>query len=470
MSHAENVPMRHVRKKKTLNGQNHEKNMEQELARIIRQEPEPDRKQKPFLLCRMSVPSILSQITSIIMQYIDAAMVGGLGAAASASIGVVSTSTWLLSGLCSAVSTGFSVQSSHQIGAGNKEGARNVLRHGMITAILISSFLALFGASVSTALPVWLKADPEIREQASGYFLVFACSLPFVQMNSICSLMLQSSGNMRTPSILNASMCLLDVGFNWIFIRHFGVIGAALGTAMAEVTIACIMIWEVFVKSPVYRCRKGEKHRFDAGILSRAFRLGVPMGFEHLVVCGAMIVTTRIIAPIGTTAVAANSFAVTAESFCYMPGYGIAAAISALVGQSLGAGKKKLAKSFSNMAVLSGAAVMGIAGGLMFFLCPFVFQILTPDLQVRKSAVEVLRIELFAEPLYGVSIVAAGALRGAGDSLIPSLLNLISIWGVRISLSVMLAGRWGLRGVWAAMAVELCVRGLLLLIRQQRKL
>ena len=145
MSHAENVPMRHVRKKKTLNGQNHEKNMEQELARIIRQEPEPDRKQKLFLLCRMSVPSILSQITSIIMQYIDAAMVGGLGAAASASIGVVSTSTWLLSGLCSAVSTGFSVQSSHQIGAGNKEGARNVLRHGMITAILISSFLALFG-------------------------------------------------------------------------------------------------------------------------------------------------------------------------------------------------------------------------------------------------------------------------------------------------------------------------------------
>ena len=208
--------------------QNDRKNVERELVEIIRKEPEPDRKQKLFLLCRMSVPSILSQITSIIMQYIDAAMVGGLGAAASASIGVVSTSTWLLSGLCSAVSTGFSVQSSHQIGAGNKEGARNVLRHGMITAILISSFLALFGASVSTALPVWLKADLSIRKQASSYFLVYACSLPFVQLNSMCSSMLQSSGNMKTPSILNASMCLLDVFFNWIFIRYLGVMGAAL--------------------------------------------------------------------------------------------------------------------------------------------------------------------------------------------------------------------------------------------------
>lgn len=122
------------------------------------------------------------------------------------------------------------------------------------------------------------------------------------------------------------------------------------------------------------------------------------------------------------------------------------------------------------MAVLSGAVVMGLAGCVMFFLCPAVFQLLTPDLRVRKLAVEVLRIELFAEPLYGVSIVAAGTLRGAGDSLGPSLLNLISIWGVRITLSILLVNRWGLHGVWLAMCVELCVRGILLWVRQYRKL
>lgn len=444
--------------------------MERELVEIIRREQEPTAKQKLFLLYKMSVPSILSQITSIIMQYIDAAMVGNLGAGASASIGVVSTSTWLLGGLCSAVSTGFSVQASHQIGAGNEKGARNVLKHGIVTALLLSSMLAFLGAAVSGNLPVWLKADPSIREQASSYFLVYACSLPFVQLNSLCSSMLQSSGNMRTPSILNASMCLLDIFFNWIFIRHFGVMGAALGTAMAELTIVCIMIYEIAVRSPVYRYRPGERHRINTGILSRALRLGVPMGFEHIVVCGAMIASTRIIAPLGTVAVAANSFAVTAESFCYMPGYGIAAAISALAGQSIGAGKRKLARSFSNMAVLSGAVVMGLAGLIMFFVCPAVFQLLTPDLRVRKLAAEVLRIELFAEPLYGVSIVAAGALRGVGDSLGPSILNLISIWGVRITLSLMLVSRWGLHGVWFAMCVELCVRGILLWIRQCRKL
>ena len=75
------------------------------------------------------------------------------------------------------------------------------------------------------------------------------------------------------------------------------------------------------------------------------------------------------------------------------------------------------------------------------------------------------RIELLAEPLFAVSIVASGALRGAEDTLVPSILNLLSIWVVRIGLSLVLVGRLGLHGVWIAMAVELCVRGMLMLAR-----
>lgn len=104
----------------------------------------------------------------------------------------------------------------------------------------------------------------------------------------------------------------------------------------------------------------------------------------------------------------------------------------------------------------------------MYFLCPVTFQLFTPDFQVQKLAVKVLRIELLAEPLYAVSIVASGALRGAGDTFIPSLLNLFSIWCIRLILSLILVNEWGLLGVWFAMAVELCIRGLLMLYRQQK--
>jgi Na+-driven multidrug efflux pump len=195
-------------------------------------------------------------------------------------------------------------------------------------------------------------------------------------------------------------------------------------------------------------------------------KIGVPMGFEHVAVCGAMIASTKIIAPLGTVAIAANSIAVTAESICYMPGYGIASAATTLVGQSIGAGKNKIAKSFANLSVALGCAVMTVMAVLMYFICPFIFYMLTPDVNVQALAAGVLRIELFAEPLFAASIVASGALRGAGDTFIPSILNLVSIWGVRLTLSILLVGRYGLYGVWFAMCIELCVRGILLLTRQ----
>jgi Na+-driven multidrug efflux pump len=153
-----------------------------------------------------------------------------------------------------------------------------------------------------------------------------------------------------------------------------------------------------------------------------------------------------------------------------MPGYGIASAATTLVGQSIGAGKNKLARSFANLSVILGCAIMSVMAVIMYFICPSIFNILTPDIEVQSLAARVLRIELFAEPLFAASIVASGALRGAGDTLIPSILNLVSIWGVRISLSIMLVGRYGLVGVWVAMCAELCVRGALMLVRLKVRL
>jgi putative MATE family efflux protein len=275
---------------------------------------------------------------------------------------------------------------------------------------------------------------------------------------------------MKTPAILDASMCVLDVIFNFIFIHYLGVVGAAIGTALAEIVIALLMLYAVCIKSPVLMIKRKEKCRFDINIIKKMIKIGVPMGFEHVAICGAMIASTKIIAPLGTIAIAANSIAVTAESICYMPGYGIASAATTLVGQSIGAGKDRLAKSFANLSTLLGCGIMSVMAIIMFFICPGIFNMLTPAPEVRLLAAKVLRIELFAEPLFGVSIVASGALRGAGDTLIPSILNLLSIWGVRITLSVLLVGRLGLEGVWLAMCLELCVRGLLMLVRMKMRL
>ena len=434
---------------------------EQLLAAMLRQEDDPGRGQKLSIVWRFSVPAILAQLTSIMMQYIDTAMVGNLGAGASAAIGVVSTSTWLLNGLCSAVATGFSVQAAQKIGARQERDARHVLKHALVFALCFSGILMAAAIGISGPLPIWLGAGTDIQKNASIYFFIYACSLPAFQLQSLAGSMLQCSGNMRTPAILDAAMCGLDVVFNLLFIQFFGVPGAALGTALATIVICIAKLWAVCVSSPILNIRRKEPCPFRKAILSHMVRIGLPMGFEHIAICGAMILSTRIIAPLGTAAMAANSIAVTAESICYMPGYGIANAATTLVGQSIGAGRKTLAKSFSNLSTLLGCLIMTGAG-------PLIFRMLTPDMQVQQLATDVLRIELFAEPLFAASIVASGALRGAGDSLVPCLLNLASIWGVRLTLSVLLVGQFGLSGVWVAMCAELCVRGILLVYRQQR--
>ena len=419
------------------------------------------------LVWQLSLPAILTQITTIAMQYIDSAMVGALGADASAAIGLVASSTWLFGGVTTAVSAGFSVQVAHRIGAGEDTEARTVVRHGLAAALTLAALLALLGLGICRQLPCWLGGGAEICADASAYFLTFSLMLPFSQLNSLTAGFLQCAGDMVTPSVLNAVMCGLDMVCNALLIPHFGVLGAGMGTALACALVSLAMGWCCCVRNAQLRLRRGEAHAFRPEILKKAFRIGAPVAVQEIAMNGAMVASTMILAPLGAAAIAANSFAVTAESLCYMPGYGVGSAATTLVGRSVGAGDAVQARRYGNICTALGGALMGCTGLLMMIFCPFVFRLLTPVAEVRTLAAQVLRIGLLAEPLFGVSIAAAGALRGAGDTLVPSLLNLGSIWIVRLGLSLLLVGKLGLRGMWIAMAIELCVRGALMLWRQK---
>lgn len=458
---------------------------EMELARLLREEENIPLRRKLAITGKLALPGILAQISEIVMQYIDAAMVGSLGAAASASIGLVSSSTWLVGSLLFASVAGFSVQVAQATGAGNDAKSRELFHESLIVCAGIGAALTAVVLLVSPHLPVWLGAEEAICPDATAYFSVYGQFLLVRMMFYLGQGMLQCTGNMRAPSILASLTCLLDVVFNYFLIfpsrmvtvfgqpltvwgAGMGVKGAALGTALSFAVCAVLMLYAVCMRSPLLALRLGGTWKLKKNDLNKAVRIGVPMALEQSALCLAQVVSTRIVAPLGTRAIAANSFAVTAESLCYMPGYGMEAAATTLVGQAVGAKRKDMAESFAWITTAAGAVLMGTAGIIMYFVCPYVFAFLTPDQAVQALGVQVLRIELFAEPLFAASIVATGALRGAGDTLVPGLLNLISIWGVRITMSWFLAKTHGLAGVWIAMAVELSFRGILFLIRLKR--
>lgn len=436
-----------------------------------------------LLAAQLSVPAMLAQVSFIAMQYIDASMVGRLGADDAASIGLVSASLWLFGGVCSAVATGFSVQVAHHIGANRFDQARSVLRQSLVACMVIALAITALGVALSGPLPIWLGGHAAITGNASRYFLIFMLGIPFLMLDFLASGMLRCSGNMRTPSILYVLMCVLDVVFNFLFIfpsHHFtvagvsftipglgkGVVGAAMGTILAEVLVCLLMVYYLVVRSRELRLTQDSgSYRPKSVCLFKAFKIGAPIGLQHVIMNVAQVVITAIVAPLGSIAIAANSFAITAESLCYMPGVGVEEAATTLVGQSVGARRANLTRRFARITVGMGMIVMGLMGVLLYVGAPLVMGMMTPVREVVDLGVRVLRIEAFAEPLFAASMVAYGVFVGAGDTMTPCWMNAFSMWVVRITLAALLVGSMGLVGVWTAMCIELCFRGIIFLAR-----
>ena len=426
------------------------------------------RSEKLRLIVSLSIPSILAQISATVMFFIDAAMVGHLGAKATAAIGLVESTTWLMGGLASAASLGFSVQVAHFIGANDFDAARRVLRQSLVCCFLWSLMISLVCIAIHNQIPYWLGGTEEIARDASLYFVMIGVFGIFFQMEGLAGSMLKSSGNMKIPSILNIMMCVLDVVFNYVFIYLFdmGVKGAALGTGLAELITAILMLYFLLVRSEMLSLKgRSGSFRLKSDTVKTAFRIGAPMGLQHVLMGGAYVVSTMIVAPLGTVAIAANSLAITVESLCYMPGFGIAEAATTLVGQSIGAGQRLLTRSFAYMSVGLGIGMMTLMGLFMWIFAPELIGWMSPVEEVIALGAQVLRIEAWAEPMFAASIVANGVFIGATDTLKPAMMSLASMWCVRLSLAALLAREYGLPGVWTAMAIELTLRGILFLVR-----
>lgn len=456
--------------------------------------------EKLNLIYLLSIPSILAQVTNVMMFFIDQAMVGSLGAEAPAAIGLVESTIWLFGGLAGAISMGFSVQTAHFIGANDFKSARDVVRHGLASSLLLSLVIMLVALVLSYPLPYWLGGGDDIADDSSTYFMIFACAIPLMQLNNLASAMLKCEGNMRVSSAMSVVLCVLDVVFNFLLIfptrevtvlghavtipgAGLHVAGAALGTALAYLVSSLFQSWFAFYRSNILGILRNRTDATDSNrfkhltpftstvkwnYIRNAVKISLPMAFQSTLMSGAQIASTMIVAPLGNFAIAANTFAITAESLCYMPGYGVGEAATTLIGQSIGAMRRDLCRSFSKMTVATGMLVMALMGVIMYITAPELMGLMTPVEEIRDLGSDCLRIEAFAEPFFAASIVAYSICVGAGDTLKPAIINLGSMWLVRLSLAYALASTYGLQGVWFAMAVELTFRGTLFLIHLYR--
>ena len=431
---------------------------------------------------RLAWPCILENLAVIMISFIDAAMIGVLGPAATAAVGVNASPSWLLSGIVQALGVGGTALVARLVGAGDRAEAGRVsalvLRMAAALSLAIT-LLMLFGAP---AVPVIMNADPAIRQEAAAYMRYLALGFVLHYTGIVAGALIRGAGDTRTPMISGFLSNGLNVVLNFLFIyepRHIsllglslpvwgagmGVRGAAAASALATGISGLYLILSLCRKNSVLKVQW--KTKWDGQVARRVLRVAYPAALERAAINLGQMLFARMVSSVGVAAFAAHNQSIQVESLGYMPAYGFSVAATTLVGQNLGAGKPDQAKKYGGRALILCLLLLSVIGVVMFIFAPFLISLLTPDAEVRRIGTMLIRICAFEQPFNALSIVGSGALRGAGDTKVPFLYALVSMWGVRIVFAYLLGTVLGLgvAGFWWAMVADLGVRSLLLMLR-----
>ena len=448
---------------------------------MLQAHPETGRERPPIVvLLRLSWPAILEQLLLTAANYIDTAMVGALGTNATASVAINSSVCFLLLGLFAAAGVGYSVQVAHALGGNDQIRARTAAHQAATGGLLIGLGAALCILPLSRFIPQWLGAEAAILPDARRYLFFYGMGLPLQSLLAVLSAVLRCSGDTRTPLLFNAGANVLNLCFNFLFIfptrdvviwnqtfsfwgASLGVSGAAIGTALSNGLMGLsLMVYMTLHKSTLQLVPDGP-YCPQPAVVRRALSLGAPVFLERACFSCGQLFMTRLVTSLGNVSLAANHVAVTAEAISYLPAQGVSFAATAVVGQAVGGNRPALARQYGRLSGRIGLASGFLAGILLFTLAHPLAGIFSPDQDVISLAAQMLQIVAISEPLYGLSIVLGGVLRGTGDSRTPFFTILIGMWAVRMPLAPILVFGFGfgLSAVWIAMVADLMFRGIL---------
>ena len=426
-------------------------------------------------------PTMLEQAMNTAVQYVDAAMVGRLGAMATAAVGVTTTINWMIGSTVSALGVGFLSFIARAYGAGDRQRAARVSSQAVLAGLVSGLLFTVLPLALHRQVPRWMQAGEDIRDTAGRYFFILYTPMLLRAASIIFGTALRASGDTKTPMRVGVMMNVINVVLNYLLIypthqvwgvtvpgAGWGVEGAAIASAVSYaaggigITLA---LWRHPVISP-----KGQKLRPDWEILKPCLKVALPSTLQRFGTSFGYVAFAAMINALGTVPLAAHSIANTVESAFYVPGYGMQTAAATLTGNALGAKDKNRMRDLSQMLLILEIGMMVISGTLLFIFAPGMMRLFTADAAVIALGAKVLRMVAVSEPFYGVAIILEGMLQGVGDTVTPFFFNILGMWGVRI-LGTFLCTRvfhFGLIGAWSCMIAHNLLLFLLLTLHFRR--
>ncbi len=417
---------------------------------------------------------MIEEILSILMQYVDTAMVGHLGEKATASVSVTTTIGWLVGSAAYAMGAAILALISQAYGARDRDKGSRLAGQALFLTVVFGIVLGAASIALSPFIPVWMGAEVSIRKQASLYFTIISIPMVFRVSSAILGSAVRATQNTKTPMMISMFSNLLNVILNYLLIytAGLGVTGAGIATAISY-AVGGMLMFVLFMRTEFFypesssdaaysedhalhgtaRSRRWISMRPDREILAEICSIGIPVMGTSVISTMGYVVFAGMVSGMGTTIFAAHSIAVTAEEIFYIPGYGLRTATSALVGAAIGEGNHRKFSMYCRIAVTLTVAMMFFSGLTLFFTAKPLMSLFTPSERVVEIGSEMLKLVAFSEPFFGLMVVMQGILYGMGRTKYAFVAEVVSMWGVRILFTALVVYVWhmSLREVWYCM-------------------
>lgn len=430
---------------------------------------------------RIAWPSFVELLLTQLASMVDLMMVGSIGgktnpsmgAQALSAVGLTTQPKFLLMAAFIAMNTGVTALVARYKGTGDKEQANLVVRQGLMFTFIATIFLSILGIIFARPMVLFMGSTEEIvTEWGTQYLQIQMAGFLTMALTSTITASLRAVGDSRTCMIYNLIANGVNVIFNWLLIYgnlgfpEMGVAGASLATVIGQL-VAFIIALSVLLRGNGFLKLEVKLGFYPHKLtLQNMLNIGLPAMIEQLLMRTGIIIFTRTVASLGTTAYATHQICMNIVSLSFMTGQAFAVSATTLVGQSLGRRRPDMAEAYC-----SKARITGLISALVFMVVFAVFgreivSLYNSDPSIIETGAKIMLFVAFLQPFQTSQFIIAGGLRGAGDTKATALITFLTVLLLRPGLAILLVNAGlGLYGAWIAFVSDQLTRSFLVLTR-----
>ncbi len=407
------------------------------------------------LIFQFALPMLMGNVFQQLYNIVDSIIVGNfIGKEALAAVGASFPIIFTMIALIIGIASGSTIVIAQFFGARDYQTVRKMIDTLLIFLFFASLLVTIIGITFTEQILRIIQLPEDIIPQAKAYLDIYlAGMIVFFGFNGI-SAILRGLGDSKTPMYFLIISTLLNIGLDLLFVLVFkwGIKGVAIATILSQGIAFISAIIYLNSTHKIIRFRL-KNLTFDMGLFKKSFRIGLPTGIQHTFVSLGMMAVLTIVNLFGTNVIAAYSVVLRINSIASLPAMNFAAALATFVGQNLGAGKTHRAIKGLKETILMSSLVSVSVSILVIVFGKFLMVLFTPDPEVIRIGKEYLMIVGSFYIIFSIMFSINGALRGAGDTLIPMFITLLSLWFIRVPVAYLLSKSIDETGIWWAFPI-----------------